>query len=389
LTQSDAKSFGSGGMNGERGELSTWVRDARERTLDLVQHLSDEQLLGPRLAIVNPLRWELGHLGWFQEHWVLRHALGHPPLLPNGDALYDSAKVHHDTRWDLPLPSRAETIDYLAEVQARVLRHLEEGALDDRLYFVRLAVFHEDMHDEAFLYTHQTHGWPAPFEVKMEPIASPGSEDLEILGGTYELGAREGEHVFVFDNEKWAHPVEVATFRIARAPVTQLEVAEFVHDGGYDRRELWTEEGWRWKNEVGATMPVHWRARGDHFDRRVFDRWLPLEPHLPALHVCAYEAEAWCAWKGRRLPTEAEWEIAAERLPFTRRVWEWTASRFGPYPGFVADPYREYSEPWFDTHRVLRGGCFVTQPRLLRKTWRNFYPPDRRDVWAGFRTCAS
>jgi iron(II)-dependent oxidoreductase len=372
------------------GELSAWVRDARRRTLESVRHLSDDQLLGPRLSIVNPLRWEIGHVGWFQERWVLRHALGHPPLRRDADALYDSAKVHHDTRWDLPLPSRADTIDYLAEVEARVLRHLEDGSLDDRLYFVRLAVFHEDMHDEAFLYTHQTHGWPAPFPVQMEPVPAGGAEDIEILGGCYEIGAREGEDVFVFDNEKWAHPVEVDTFRIARAPVTQRELAEFVHDGGYDRPELWTPEGWRWRTEVGAKMPIYWRTRGDDFERRVFDRWVPLEPHLPVLHVSAYEAEAWCKWKGRRLPTEAEWEIAAERLPFTRRVWEWTSTSFHPYPGFVIDPYQEYSAPWFDSlHRVLRGGCFVTQPRLLRKTWRNFYTANRRDVWAGFRSCAS
>src|SRR5688572_12504742 len=152
-----------------RSELAGWVRDARQRSLAIVEKLSDEQLLGPRLAIVNPMRWEIGHVGWFQEYWILRHSLEQPPLRSDGDSLYDSAKVHHDTRWDLPLPTRSETLAYVAEIERRVLDHLLSGELDDHLYFVRLAVFHEDMHAEAFLYTHQTHGWPAPFPLSMPP----------------------------------------------------------------------------------------------------------------------------------------------------------------------------------------------------------------------------
>jgi iron(II)-dependent oxidoreductase len=351
-----------------RNELSGWLFDARRRTLAIAARLSDDQLWGPKLPIVNPMRWELGHVGWFHENWILRHSLGQEPLRADGDSLYDSAKVHHDTRWDLPLPTRNETLAYLGEIEARVQAHLERGDLDDHLYFVRLAIFHEDMHDEAFLYTHQTHSWPAPYPLEMPP-AEPLPGDVEIAGGAYELGARPGADAFVFDNEKWAHPVEVKPFAIARAPVTQAEYAEFVNDGG--------------------PMPVYWRRRKDQLERRVFDRWVPLDPHQPVLHVSAHEAEAYCAWKGRRLPAEAEWEAAADRLSLTRRVWEWTSTDFHPYPGFVRDPYKEYSEPWFGNHRVLRGGCFVTQPRLLRRTWRNFYTPNRNDVWCGFRTCAS
>ncbi|HWP35290.1 MAG TPA: ergothioneine biosynthesis protein EgtB [Thermodesulfobacteriota bacterium] len=467
-------------------ELAAWVRDARARTLALVADLTDEQLIGPRLPIVNPLLWEIGHVAWFQERWVLRHAAGRPPLRADGDMLYDSSAVPHDARWDLPLPSREETLAYLHEVRDRVLACLTEWPPDaPQLYFVRLSVFHEDMHDEAVTYTRQTLGYPPPRTAWADPLAGSGNAapvagggrhgggrqgnereggeregggrqrgaagrgpepggplpgDVEVPGGTFLLGALPGQEPFVFDNEKWAHPVEVRPFAIGRAPVTQAEFAAFVEAGGYGRREYWSEAGWRWREAAGAEHPVYWRrAPGGGWLRRDFDTWVALEPHRPVIHVNWYEAEAYCRWAGRRLPTELEWEVAASaepggsgRLsPRKRRfpwgdepptperanldgramgcvdvgalpagdsafgcrqmlgnVWEWTASDFLPYPGFEPDPYKDYSQPWFRTHKVLRGGCWVTRARLLRNTWRNFYTPDRRDVWAGFRTCA-
>jgi iron(II)-dependent oxidoreductase len=423
-------------------QLMAWLIDAHARTLALVGDLSDEQLLGPRLAIVNPLLWELGHVGWFAEKWVLRHAGGAPPLYANGDALWDSSAVAHDTRWDLPLPSRAETVRYVREVHARMVDRIERGLDDNTRYFVRLAVFHEDMHDEAFLYTRQTHGWAAPPLATTPPAdadAGPLDGDAAVPGGDFLLGAREDEP-FVFDNEKWAQVTRTAPFAIARAPVTQSQFAAFVDDGGYRRRGLWSDDGWAWRARACAEHPVYWRRDGGAWLRRAFDRWQALEPHRPVIHVCWFEADAFCRWAGRRLPSELEWEVAASGEPdasgalssrkrrhpwgdapadATRanldgralacidvaarpdgdsafgcrqlcgNVWEWTASTFAPYPGFVVDPYRDYSQPWFGTHKVLRGGCYATQARLLRNTWRNFYTPDRRDVLAGFRTCAA
>ena len=425
------------------GQLARDLLDARRRTLDLVADLDDGQLLGPRLAIVNPLLWEIGHVAWFQEHWVLRHALGEAPLRADGDALWDSSAVAHDTRWDLPLPLRHETLRYMAEVRTRVLSRLGRPSLPAELaYFARYTTFHEDMHGEAFAYTRQTLGYRAPAFSDGPARAAKGEAgpldgDAVVPGGELVLGAREDEP-FVFDNEKWAHPVPVRPFAIARAPVTQSQLAAFVEDGGYRRRELWSEEGWRWREGARAEHPVYWRHAGGGWERRDFDRWKPLEPHRPAIHVCWFEAEAYCAWARRRLPSEAEWEAAAasepdaaglsaRKRPFPwgaerptperanldgralgcldvaalpagdsafgcrqmiGNVWEWTATTFAPYPGFVPDAYRDYSQPWFGTHKVLRGGGWVTRSRLLRNTWRNFYPPDRRDVWAGFRTCA-
>ncbi len=438
----------SGHAQMSAGEIIALLKEARARTLDLVADLTDEQMIGPCLRIVNPLRWEIGHVAWFQELWVLRNLRKQRPLLEGGDALYNSADVAHDTRWDLLLPSREKTLEYMQEVLNRVIESLGTqvpGA--EEVYFHLLATFHEDMHDEAITYTRQTLGYPPP-RFKVPPDEEPSRDmaggplpgDAEIPGGAFMLGGT-ADLLFIFDNEKWAHPIIVPPFRIARAAVTNAEFAAFVEDGGYRQKRWWSEAGWTWREQVGTEQPVYWERRsGGRWYQRVFDTFVPLREHHPVIHVNWYEAEAYCEWAGRRLPTEAEWEMAAcsepaadgrgvigrkRRFPWgdeppapdranldwramgcvevgalpagdsafgcrqmIGNVWEWTASAFLPYPGFVIDPYKEYSQPWFGNHKVLRGGCWTTRSRLIRNTWRNFYTPDRRDVWAGFRTCA-
>jgi len=414
---------------------------ARARNLRLVEDLDGQRLLGPRLAIVNPPLWEIGHVGWFQEHWCLRHradAEKPPSRLASADALYDSATVPHDARWDLPLPALDDTLAYLAQTLERVLERLDrEGATAQLAYFIQLAVFHEEMHCEALTYTRQTLAYPAPRQDTIARVDGAGQcpGDMEIPGGEFLLGAATDDG-FVFDNEKWAHRVTVAPFRMARAPVTNGEFAAFVDGGGYHRRKAWSARGWEWRGRARAEAPRYWKREGGGWLVRAYDEWLPLAWHAPVIHVSWYEADAYCRWAGRRLPTEAEWEFAAAAGPGTpsgkRRypwgspapdaqranlfgvasgcvdvgafaagdsawgcrqmwgnVWEWTADWFRPYPGFVRDPYREYSEPWFRGHKVLRGGCHATRAGLLRNTWRNFYSRDRYDVFAGFRTCAA
>jgi iron(II)-dependent oxidoreductase len=414
---------------------------ARDRTLGLVADLRGEQWLGPRLAIVNPPQWEIGHIGWFQEFWCLRHGRtgGAASLIGNADALYDSARVPHRMRWNLPLPGVEATLDYLKRTLARVLERLERAGDAHALgYFSQLACFHEEMHCEALTYSRQTLGWPAPSRRTTRAGPPDGGDcpgDAELSGGDFRLGAAAADG-FVFDNEKWAHRSYLLPFRMARAPVTNAEFAAFVADGGYRREVLWRDAGWRWREQEQAAHPLYWKRDGAGWQRRVYDDWQPLRMHEPVIHVNWHEADAYCRWAGRRLPTEAEWEFAAtagrddaggakSRYPWGDavpgplhanlfgvsgdvvdvgafaggdsgwgcrqlfgNVWEWTADWFNPYPGYVCDPYREYSEPWFGNHKVLRGGCFATRASLLRGTWRNFYTPERRDVFAGFRTCA-
>jgi gamma-glutamyl hercynylcysteine S-oxide synthase len=443
--------------------LSSALQEARARTLELIADLNDQQMLGLRLAIVNPPLWEIGHVAFFQEYWVLQQARQQPPILSNGEELYDSARVAHDTRWDLPLPSREETMDYMQRILRRVTSKFQGDAPPatttksyDEIYFLHLALFHEDMHAEALTYTRQTLGYAVPHLTisqneslnrsdtggvqAQEFPAADNLGDAVIPGGRFWLGSTP-DSAFVFDNEQWAHPVEVQPFSMSRTAVSNEQFVAFVTEGGYRRQEFWSAAGWRWREAVAADHPVYWQPLANgQWQRRYFDQMRPLENSHPVMHVNWYEADAYCRWARRRLPTEAEWELAAsaeptgdgksitdrkrqypwgdepptperanldgramdclnvEALPagesafgcrqMLGNVWEWTAEDFYGYPEFVAGPYKEYSAPWFGDHKVLRGGCWVTRSRLIRNTYRNFYKPDRRDVWAGFRTCA-
>src|SRR5947207_6228088 len=423
-------------------ELAAQLHETRTRTHGLTDDLSSEQLMGLKLEIVNPVLWEIGHVGWFHEYWTLRHSLGQRPLIERADDLWNSSTVAHDTRWSLDLPDRGATFAYLADVLERQCDHLARSDFPDHaLYFYELAIRHEDMHVEALTYMRETLAYSAPpREPDVHPPRAGGlAGDAHVPGGTWRLGATNAEG-FIFDNEKWAHPVELKAFRIARAPVTNHQFAAFVEAGGYRAREFWSVAGWTWRERQRAERPVYWQPKSDGmWTWRRYDRTEVLQPEAPVVFTNWYEAEAWCRWAHRRLPTEAEWEAAAigqpnadgNRLgdvklqwpwgnamptrehanldfafddtldvaacprgdsPFGCRqmignIWEWTASDFTPFPGFAPDPYKDYSQPWFGSRKVLRGGSWATSARLARPAFRNFFPPDRNDVFAGFRTC--
>ena len=375
--------------------LCAWLAEAHQTTKQLTARFATQSPEVPLMGIVNPPIWELGHLAWFQEFWLHRGGdFALPSLLEHADRWYDSSRVAHDTRWDLDLPDFGATRRYAQAVLERSLALLQEAAPgDERAYFAQLAAFHHDMHNEAFSYTWQTLGFALPVEFHLRPV---GAGDIAVPAGTMALGSPPGAG-FVFDNEKWQHPVKLAGYAIARGVVSNGAFRKFVDTGGYARRALWSEAGWALRTQLALDHPRYWKREKGAWLVRRFDAWLPLAEEEPVMHVSAHEAEAYCRWAGRRLPTEAEWERAALSAPQEfgwGQVWEWTASRFAPYEsggeGFFADPYKEYSAPWFvEDHRVLRGGSPVTPKRLRRAAFRNFYKPERADMFCGFRTCAA
>jgi ergothioneine biosynthesis protein EgtB len=384
---------------------SAWA-DLRSRLLSVweaYQAVLDPSLTVRYLPELNPPRWELGHIAWFEEFWIARNTQRHrghladplaaraASLIPKAEALYDSSAVAHARRWQLDLPDARRTRHLLDRVHDRTLTLLAQTpASDDALYFFRLAAMHEAMHLEAWLYMAQALAVDlrgAGLAVLPEPASAQGS--LTVAAQNFALGY--GQRGFAFDNELSAHEVAIDAFEIDAAPVTWAKFLPFVEAGGYELRTHWTDEGWRWRQKHALVKPAHCVREDGTWKRAVFGQWHALDPQDPAIHLSAYEAQAWCRWAGRRLPTEAEWECAAVTCgePFAwGQVWEWTSSSFAPYAGFEAHPYRDYSQPWFDGRPVLRGSSFATWPGLRHPRYRNYFTAERTDIFAGFRSCA-
>jgi gamma-glutamyl hercynylcysteine S-oxide synthase len=289
----------------------------------------------------------------------------------------------------LPLPDADGTREYLAATLAQTLRALDElpvHASDDDLYFFRLVALHEMMHAEAASYMAQHLGIElgagAPPRWPCEPAA-----ELELPAQRWRLGSEATG--FAFDNELAAHEVEIRTIAIDDRPMSWARFLPFVEAGGYEQPSWWPAEAGEWLAGQAERRPRALRRVRGEWEQRDGERWEPLDPAQPAVHLTAFEAQAWCRWAGRRLPSEAEWECAALTLPgfVWGHGWEWTASVFAPFAGFTPHPYRDYSQPWFHTRRVLRGACPATSPSLAHARYRNFFEPHRSDVFAGFRSC--
>ena len=369
--------------------------------------------LPPALTIryapeLNPPLWELGHVAWFEEYWIARNPqrrLGKAadpdvtraaPLLAAADRLYDSSRVAHARRWQLDLPDARHTAALLEHSRERTLALLQQADGDDAsLYFFRLALLHEDMHREAWVYMSQHLALDVRAALDVDaPAALPAPQDWVTTGGRCQLGST-AQAGFAFDNELGRHELELAPYAIGRSPVRWREFLPFVDDGGYEQAALWSQEGWAWCQRQRVTRPRYLDRENGVWRQARFGRWVELELDWPAMHLTWHEAQAWCRWAGRRLPTEAEWEHAAVQAAATgeafdwSQVWEWTASAFAPYPGFEPHPYRDYSMPWFDGRPVLRGASFATAQRMKHPRYRNYFEAGRNDLFAGFRTCAA
>ncbi len=394
------------------------LAQARAATEQLIAPVSDEELTAQVSPLMSPLVWDLAHIGYFEELWLLRELGVAAAANARFDDLYDAFRHERRERGALPLLSPDDTRAFLADVRQRVLAALDDvdaNPTDPLLrdgFVYGLVVQHELQHQETMLQTLQLSGWPYPTPVDDDVAAPPEVEEVFVASGTFTLGASDAP--WAYDNERPARTVEVGPFLIESYPVTNARYVEFIESGGYRDRRWWSDDGWRWVQGDRAEAPLFWRRAGGDWTRVRFGRAEPVPAAEPVQHVSFFEAEAFACWVGKRLPTEIEWERAAQGaraadanlgraafapLPVSPRatsslgchcmlgdVWEWTSSPFVRYPGFTAFPYREYSEVFFgDDYRVLRGGSWATDPLVARVTFRNWDYPIRRQIFSGIR----
>jgi iron(II)-dependent oxidoreductase len=379
------------------------INEARERTLALVAHISEPDLERVHSPIMSPLVWDLGHIAAYEDLWLAHRHGGMPLLRPELTELYDAFETPRSVRGEIELLAPAPAFEYLRAVRERIATMLVDRGVGDGTVF-EMVLRHELQHSETMRQTMAIASLLPAADLSLidEPLA--GAEEpeewVEIPAGAFAMGS--GQAGFAYDNERPRHAVEVPSFRISRRPVTNASWMRFCEGGGYERREWWSDEGWHWKEEYDITH--HPALAAGH-------------PLAAACHVSWFEADAFARAHGARLPTEAEWEKAATwdqegdpapsrpdqrgraesrelgaragkagALDGVWRVWEWTASHFGGYPGFAPHPYREYSEVFFGPeHRVLRGGSWATSSRVRTTRFRNWDLPQRRQIFAGVR----
>lgn len=425
-------------------ELLRMLEDTDIHTRMLLDDLSDAQLAVPYHRGINPPIWELGHSAFFYEYFLLRGLENPEARMPGYDCMWDSLEIQHRDRWrDGVVPDQKTTTEYYHRIIDEMRDFLKTGELSaHQQYLCKYVIFHHNMHIESLLYARQNLSYPKPVFMDGLSESSLGDEtdyllgDADVPAGEYPIGlpaAEPSAEDFCFDNEKPGFIKKLDAFSISKTLVSCGEFLKFVEDGGYQKMELWSFGGRHWLREGGAEMPSSWKNKGGQWWLRRFDTWQPLPLSHPVLYVSYWEAEAYCQWADRRLPTEFEWEAAARgaegRLyPWgdvmdARRVdmdgkrmgqvpvnayrdgaesgaspfgclqmlgsaWEWTSNQYLPYDGFCVDMYPYMSTLQFGDHKVTRGGGCATSSCLIRSTYRQAYLPGRDDVFTGFRTCA-
>jgi gamma-glutamyl hercynylcysteine S-oxide synthase len=428
-----------------KSKLVARLDEARQRTLLLVQGLSDEELHRQHDPLMSPIIWDVGHIAHFEELWLTRNLDG-PIEFSEMPGMFNPFEHPRASRAALPIPPISEMLDRLSDIRERVLERLETIDLDDGNpllaggYVYEMVLQHEYQHNETILQTLQLklgepYHPPRRTQHPDAPLTAIGyGEMIAVPEGAYTIGT--DDRTAAYDNERPRHVVELDAFRIDRTPVTNGAWLEFMADGGYATPSLWTAAGLAWLAESGAESPKYWARAKDGWTSRSMDVTQPVEESKPVCHVCYHEAEAFARWAGKRLPTEQEWEVAAswnpasasaydypwgeapvnatvanvDQLSFAAApiltydrnvspfgcygmigdVWEWTSSDFGGYPGFEAFPYPEYSQEFFGSeYKVLRGGSWATRPGAIRNTFRNWDYPVRRQIFSGLRCAAS
>jgi iron(II)-dependent oxidoreductase len=427
------------GIEKLRDEVAGRLAGTRRRTALLTESVDEHDLIRQHSKLMSPLVWDLAHIGNQEELWLVRDVGGREPLRQDIDELYDAFQHPRATRPSLPLLDPAQSRAYVREVREKVLDVLAASPLEgrkllDTAFAFGMIIQHEQQHDETMLATHQLRTGAPVLHAPNPPAAPPGvlAAEVFVAGGPFTMGT--DTEPWALDNERPAHQVDVPAYVIDTTPVSNGEYQRFIAAGGYEDPKWWSEAGWAHRTRAGLTAPRFWQRDGQGWTRTRFGVTEPVPAGEPVVHVCFYEAEAYAAWAGKRLPTEAEWEKAARFDPATGRsrrfpwgdeepterhanlgqrhlrpapvgaypdgasplgvrqligdVWEWTSSDFHGYPGFEVFPYPEYSKVFFGPdYKMLRGGSFGTDTTAVRGTFRNWDYPIRRQIFAGFR-CA-
>ncbi|HVX47149.1 MAG TPA: ergothioneine biosynthesis protein EgtB [Mycobacteriales bacterium] len=411
-----------------REQIASDLADARTRTLTLTD-FDEPELVRQHDPLMSPLVWDLAHIGQQEELWLLRGGdPDRPGMLPVPvEQLYDAFSHPRAERPNLPLLPPVDARRYCGEVRGRILDRLEKS---ENLFDFAMVVQHEQQHDETMLATLQLRTGPPLLQpARVLPAGRPVAERVFVPAGEFVCGVDATTEPWSLDNERPAHRVHLPAFWIGAVPVTNAQWRAFVDDGGYDTRKWWSERGWRHRTDEGLVAPKFWGPDGTRIRFGVREE---LPPDEPVQHICYFEAEAYAAWAGARLPTEFEWEKACAWDPQARSrrrwpwgdapidagranvggqalrpaaagayaagasaygveqligdVWEWTSSGFHPWPGFGPMLYERYSEPFFGgDFRVLRGGSWATGPSATRPSFRNWDLPIRRQIFTGVR----
>ena len=403
-----------------RAEILQALQTCRTSTLDLFNDVDHQTFTQQAHPDFSPVGWHLGHIAFTESHWILERCGGSPAVFPQYRQLFAADGLPKAERQTLPsLPALQE---YLEAVRKRVVAYLETAPLEQQERLWRWLIQHESQHSETITFILQLLRWQSGYMMLLStpharcPVPD-ASQMSKIPAGEFEMGSNA---IDAIDNERPAGRVSLDTYWIDRYPVTCAQYREFMHAGGYQNRQWWSEAGWQWLQTNPVSQPLYWFNSPD---------W----DNHPVYGVSWYEAEAYARFIGKRLPTEAEWERAATATEKSSRypwgdvppspklcnydtlvghttpvnaypagqsgygcydmlgnVWEWTASPFEGYKGFQSYPYRGYSQVYFDNqHRVMRGGSWATRPWALRSSFRNWYHPWVRQILVGFRCATS